>query len=1305
VTQVRLIQTDDETFDPGGSVHTRTRIEYDDYLNISVVHKDGDVSVSGDEARTEIAHALNAAEGLTGLPSRISVYDAAGALVARTVILYDGQPEGTVLVGNPTSTIDSIEIGGATSTRTAAYDAYGNVVRASDREGAEAVFTFDAARHSYRIAATDPAGRRVSTDFDARYGAAVRDVDANGHATARAYDAFGRIVRETQPGDECSPNGTVSVSYSALGDPTGQHLVVKATERPGQPDTFDTTSYFDGFGQVWRLESEGDAGRLVRVDTEYDDAGNARSVTRPYFAGDPAPTTTFERDPLRRATRTIDPDGIPHVVSYAGRRSQVTDKRGNRTELDYDAYRHIVQVTQHDGADPLVTRYRYDSFGRPIEVTNALGEVTAIGYDAMGRRTFVDDPALGRTDYELDAGGKLVRQIDAAGLMTELTYNANAELVRKELSSGEVIEYAYGGPPGSNSTGRVSRIDDAAGSVELRYDPRGHVVERRRTVGADTYVTGYHYDSMNRLRQVDYPDGFQVFYHHGTGGYVVRITGSDGRAIVESIEYDAAGRILRIAYGNGVGSTYAYDAAERLASVRTAGAGGDALQDLGYGYDLVGNVTAIADAATGRSQSFEYDPLNRLTRAVGSWGEELYRYDALGNLLRRGDLLMAVDSDRRQRVTCGIDLALLGSPAGGIAHDPHLLTCADQLVGPGSGHAGAERARVEAIRARGVQSNPHIGQSFSVEYDEVGNVIRKNGQTFEYDGENHLLRIIEANGQVTEENVYDSNGLRVLQRARGGRERLFIDDLFEMDESHASRHVRLGRMLVATSTVPRAQVELIERAAADELIRCRAAGPPPPSGSACSSVGLPVSESPLALPLALLALYALARLARRAGRPLGFALVPVARRLAAHPIAGGLAAVLAAVLALQSSWGQVPPGAQPGDSEQRFFYHADHVGSTNLVTDERGAEIERREYRPFGEQSVRTGSEGGPRLLEISFNGHRFDDASGLYYFQARHYDPALGRFLSADTQVPDPTNPQALHRYAFNSNNPIRYADPTGHGFLDILAAIVLVILVIVAIAITVVTGGAGSFLAAVALGALIGLAVGVVVGVIVGLILLATGAISGPGEFFAVVGGFAVIGFLVGAAIGALVAGGAAAAATAAVKLGTTTLIGAAGGAAGGGLNSVVSGGSPGQFFSGVLTGAAVGAVVGFVSGLSALGVAATGSVGATPAAGLFGKLATIGGAAVGFGVAGYAGWQAAEYCRNHSCSPLDQVGSTSFGEGGAAEALGPGGALADFVGDSRGVPHWTFLGTLVHRFLAMDASGRRELRDLFNVYPLVP
>jgi RHS repeat-associated protein len=77
-------------------------------------------------------------------------------------------------------------------------------------------------------------------------------------------------------------------------------------------------------------------------------------------------------------------------------------------------------------------------------------------------------------------------------------------------------------------------------------------------------------------------------------------------------------------------------------------------------------------------------------------------------------------------------------------------------------------------------------------------------------------------------------------------------------------------------------------------------------------------------------------------------------------------------------------------------------------------------------------------------NGQRFDSSSGLYYYNARYYDPHLGRFIQPDSLVPDPLNLQAWNRFSYVYNNPLRYTDPSGHFpwlLIPVLVAIPIII------------------------------------------------------------------------------------------------------------------------------------------------------------------------------------------------------------------------------------------------------------------------
>jgi len=92
--------------------------------------------------------------------------------------------------------------------------------------------------------------------------------------------------------------------------------------------------------------------------------------------------------------------------------------------------------------------------------------------------------------------------------------------------------------------------------------------------------------------------------------------------------------------------------------------------------------------------------------------------------------------------------------------------------------------------------------------------------------------------------------------------------------------------------------------------------------------------------------------------------------------------------------------------------------------DSSGVKVGELRYRAYGETRYSSGTTPTSRR----FTGQRREGTIGLYDYGARFYDPLLGRFLSADTVVPEPGNPQALNRYAYVLNNPLKYTDPTGH-------------------------------------------------------------------------------------------------------------------------------------------------------------------------------------------------------------------------------------------------------------------------------------
>jgi RHS repeat-associated protein len=101
--------------------------------------------------------------------------------------------------------------------------------------------------------------------------------------------------------------------------------------------------------------------------------------------------------------------------------------------------------------------------------------------------------------------------------------------------------------------------------------------------------------------------------------------------------------------------------------------------------------------------------------------------------------------------------------------------------------------------------------------------------------------------------------------------------------------------------------------------------------------------------------------------------------------------------------------------------------STSGIVNTSGVIASTISYFPFGLTRTSTGT----LPTDMLFTGQRkvaTDPLDGLYYYNARYYDAKIGRFISADTIVPDPVNPQALNRYSYCLNNPLKFTDPTGH-------------------------------------------------------------------------------------------------------------------------------------------------------------------------------------------------------------------------------------------------------------------------------------
>jgi RHS repeat-associated protein len=244
------------------------------------------------------------------------------------------------------------------------------------------------------------------------------------------------------------------------------------------------------------------------------------------------------------------------------------------------------------------------------------------------------------------------------------------------------------------------------------------------------------------------------------------------------------------------------------------------------------------------------------------------------------------------------------------------------------------------------------------------------------------------------------------------------------------------------------------------------------------------------------------------------------------------------------------------------YHHADHLGGANVLSNSDGDKVELIEYEPFGKFSRNEKYGNTEDVARFYFTGQRYDEDTELYYYNARYYDPGLGRFITPDIFIQRKYDPQTFNRYSYVRNNPTNLVDPSGHFFQFIVAAVVA---------------------------AVKGVAIGAVVGAGVAAV---TGGDIGRGALFGAItgGAFAGFGSLAQSAFRLATIPGGIGPMTAGATSASSFIGGVVGGAAGGAAGSAFLGADP---FGGAGIGALSGGLFGGISGMKGTGWAGVGRV----------------------------------------------------------------------------------------------------------------
>lgn len=873
-----------------------------------------------------------------------------------------------------------------------------------------------------QISKTLPGNRTTTFTFEPTYNTYVSctvtppNEDGQHLAVAMGFDPrFGTQVAYTEslltPGTTCPPVSGTPISTLCL-DAFGRGIASQGPV-PAQPagvvsDTNCVSTLVTGDAAAFRS-----AKVVTLAATSHTSDAKKRRVSetkslQTWTIGQGTAVTRFQRsfvDGLGRQYLTATQQSTSGSLTASCVNFDADDKT-LRTSVPRIFASDDVDCTSSSGSSSLLwTTSRYDVYGRLTQ------QVQPMGPD--GSQTNVSTMA-----YEKDVEVTLTQ---AAGQPEQLV---------------KVLDYEY-----FNSQRQLVRLTlpgDGNATTTLGYDRIGRqtsMIDPATPTSPQGVPNTITYDSLDRRLTADNPDQNSCLLSSGPGcsasvkalalsyspvtGFLATTTDALGE--VTSFSYDQLGRMTKkVLAGSGAGAgmvLYHFDdpavvnSAGELTALEESNSSGTLLYRYTYGYDVYGQNTSTTLALDGATyvSSQVNDPLGRPTTLTDPDGFAITRTYEMGNLARlaSGATAYAEYADftatgQPQRASYGNGAAATyaytptGQPLSQQVFDSRSAKLLDLVVG--TNHLLQVTSSTDLLRAGGTDlsqtftyrstrlataSAPGLYGDLSFGYDAAGNLTAKDGLTLSYQAH----RVVAASGPgVALDLAYDRNG-NLERRTAGSNVRTFTYDV-------RNRLTRVANAEGALLDVP---------------------------------------------------LYNDHGSRLKKHTPDGVETIYVSSRYELTRFPGGASEVTrlinddaGTVATVTVSRGADPPEVPGVPTPGTLYFHRDILGSTSLTTGEDGLLASRVAYVPYG--GVFEPGSSGPNNFRPKFQGQELDQSAELYYFGARFYDPTLGRFTSADTQLADDfTTPDVLNRYAFALNDPTTLIDPTGHNVWEAIGGVLI--------------------------------------------------------------------------------------------------------------------------------------------------------------------------------------------------------------------------------------------------------------------------
>ncbi len=852
--------------------------------------------------------------------------------------------------------------------------------------------------------------------------------------------------------------------------------IVQVIDENGKKREYEKDAY-GRITKVYEYISNCPSGRCVTT-YQYNLLGNLISVTDAK-----GKVVQMVYDSLGRKRNMTDPDMGSWAYGYDanGNLTYQMDAKGQGVWLYYDALNRLT-LKDYPPANPPDTpgtediRFYYDT---DYTFDNS-------GQNLAGRLTKASDPyGIGHTAFSYDDRGrvsKIQKVIDGTVYVTQSTYDSMDRLRTLTYPDGEVVYYTY-----SSASGLLKTV-----------------------IGSNHYLSNTTYNALGQITLLTSGNNAYTQYeYYSTNFRLYKINTTGPKGVIQNLtySYDNVGNITKITDTIGTaGQDFAYDDLYRLRYAKGS-----------YGiinivYDEVGNrkTMTLGSPATKTVSYFYFSNSNRLQNYTDPEKEaedKEFIKEAYEEMLKNIEKIARINNRYKEcdeetadgkgkdkdkgcekkeensesdfptyfdvvneiyaemanfTIKAKMDIWTFMGKLLQYPEVEDVLNRFNERIAEVGWYAHFDKVGEEIVEDFvDVLEDIDITEITGAEHDPVfsydnnGNVIYEadSGMSIEWTYDNKVSVVRESSGNVVVQYFYDAFGARV-KKVTQNATTIYIGSLMEIENTKASKHYFAGAMRIAS------RVNWDTSRASFTLGPWRL-------GCSCN-VGESVyrvfgpygkkmqNEFIANLGVVLFPLFMIILL--RMGL--------LYYNYASSNHFKNILHILLIVSFLTSITGMPQEAeAQIPDPGTLVFYHTDHLGSTTALTDATGNVLQLLEYDPWGQVT----KDIGDNYAHYRYTGQEYDPEIGLYNYKARLYAPGIGRFISADPIVPDPANPQALNRYTYTINNPLRYVDPSGYDFWSDLwkgikrnwAYITAAVIVLATITAMVFIPGAGAVLA----------------------------------------------------------------------------------------------------------------------------------------------------------------------------------------------------------------------------------------------------